>query len=707
MSRESQRLTLDIRGSLKNTRISKNPLVVVDELLANSIDALLIRQAMSPEKPPLHIKLVVKAEILDLLGDQYDLEIVCTDNGCGLGPEQLQAFLTKDTSYKDDLEIPGIGECKGTGRVQFFHHFTTISISSFYASPEGFMHVGLPPAQGRKAIQENDFQVEARKTGEVGTQIRLSQLAPKVKDTLFSILEIRRRFSAKEIKQHVLFNLLQRFVSLKYELGDFLIEFSSDLAGEIDTATLQPSDIPNHTSVSTVTVEHSEGEGSITADLTITHYKLDKRKYPLPTNIVGLCAKSSIVNVITKKYLKNKSIANNDIRGFYHIVLVEGTLLDEGVNEQRDGFDKIPESGGSGDLLEGSRITFEDIYAVLDDKISELITPPDWTRDEIVNDVAQEFGVSEVMLSHSGTRVNFGDTPREVARRVLTNLQTKVVDETSSLMEMKDAIKELAPDSEDFRRKINDLSWEYASSLKTVDMANLSQLVVRRTNIIEVLELAVKEGLQVQVNRADGERRKNEALIHNIFFPMRKDSEEVVDHDVWLLSEEYHYYKYIASDVPLKKIKWTDDQELFDADIDDLVADMLARIDDENNKGRPDIALFHEEGSVAIVEFKAPGVSLDNHVADLTEYATLLAAKSGGKLRKFYGYLIGDTVNTNRLPGFEKLPGKNGFFQTITLRENVTDVSLGQLYSEVLFYGDIVSRARKRIGVYRERLGLR
>lgn len=37
-------MTLDIRGSLKNTRISKNPLVVVDELLANSIDAFLIRK---------------------------------------------------------------------------------------------------------------------------------------------------------------------------------------------------------------------------------------------------------------------------------------------------------------------------------------------------------------------------------------------------------------------------------------------------------------------------------------------------------------------------------------------------------------------------------------------------------------------------------------------------------------------------------------
>lgn len=125
-------MTLDIRGSLKNTRISKNPWVVVDELLANSIDAFLIRKRDEADAVALEVTLKVKATKADLLGEVYDLEITCEDNGCGLGPEQRKAFLTKDTSYKDDLNIPGIGKCKGTGRVQFFHHFTAVSLSSIY-----------------------------------------------------------------------------------------------------------------------------------------------------------------------------------------------------------------------------------------------------------------------------------------------------------------------------------------------------------------------------------------------------------------------------------------------------------------------------------------------------------------------------------------------------------------------------------------------
>lgn len=699
-------MTLDIRGSLKNTRISNNPLVVVDELLANSIDAFLIRRSSSKESISLDIDLSIKATAADLLGETYDLEIQCKDNGCGLGPEQRKAFLTKDTSYKDDLSIAGIGKCKGAGRVQFFHHFSEIQISSVYADEGKKFHVYLPAEKDRKLIEESDFVLEERSTGSVGTLIKLSHTLPKVRDSIFTAQTVHRLLPAEEIKQYVLFNLLQRFVGLKEELGSFSIKITSDLNGQKRTATLQPIDIPEHTSTQKITITHTEGEDTISSDLQVTHYKLDESKYNLPRNIVALCAKAAIAKNITNKYLKSKALENNSIDGHFHIVLVEGNLLDEGVNEQRDGFDKIPESNDNGDLFGITQITFDDVYAVLDEAVQKLIAPPDWSREKIVAEVAHEFGVSEEMLSHSNTRVKFGDTPSDVAKRVLTNLQEKVVDDTSSLLTLKEAVEKLEPGSEDFRRRIDDLSWEYASSLKTIDMANLSQLVVRRSAIIDVLDLAVKQGLKVQTDKTDSQRRRNEALIHSIFFPMRKDSKEVVDHDVWLLNEEYHYYDYIASDMPLSQIKWDGMQNLFDPGIDADVNDLLARISEKNGGCRPDIALFHEEGSAVIVEFKAPGVSLDEHDNDLMEYATLLAAKSQGRLRKFYGYLIGDTINPVRLRGYNKLPGSNGFFSTDDVKEPTSQATLGQLYSELLFYSDVVNRARKRIGVYRDRLRL-
>lgn len=104
-------MTLDIRGSLKNTRISSNRHVVLEELISNSIDSFLIRQHDDPAKRRLEVKLVAEIRSSGLVGDSPDLSIFCTDNGCGLGDDQTEAFLTKVTSYEDDLSIAGIGKC--------------------------------------------------------------------------------------------------------------------------------------------------------------------------------------------------------------------------------------------------------------------------------------------------------------------------------------------------------------------------------------------------------------------------------------------------------------------------------------------------------------------------------------------------------------------------------------------------------------------
>jgi hypothetical protein len=247
---------------------------------------------------------------------------------------------------------------------------------------------------------------------------------------------------------------------------------------------------------------------------------------------------------------------------------------------------------------------------------------------------------------------------------------------------------------------------EYTSSLKSVDMANLSQLVVRRAAILEILQLAINTNLSVQ-DVPEGERRKDEKIIHNIFFPMSADSEEVDDHDIWILNEEYQYYDYIASDKALSKIKWSDGSLLFESDIDEALSEILSTNYENNSSKRPDIAIFNNEGSAIIVEFKAPGVNMDTHIGDLMEYSQLLAAKSNGKLKKFYGYLIGTDVNANRLTGYTRFPSGQGWFNTADIIEHSTGQRLGELYSEILYYSDVVDRANKRLEVYKKRLNLK
>ena len=335
-----------------------------------------------------------------------------------------------------------------------------------------------------------------------------------------------------------------------------------------------------------------------------------------------------------------------------------------------------------------------------------MVTPADWKKEDVLKEITDQFGISEAMLTDTSTRIVYGEPAKAVVERVLKKYQERVIDETAEIYGLKEEILKAEPDSDEYRKKIDEISWKYTSSLKNFDMANLSQLIVRRAAIVEILALACGKNLAMQA-AVEGVRRKDEQIIHNIFFPMRKDSQDVSDHDIWLLSEEYHYYDYIASDMPLANIKWNDGEAVFESDIDQKFQELLARRADDNSGKRPDIALFSKEGSAIIVEFKAPGVSTDEHIGDLTEYAHLLAAKSGGKLRKFYGYLIGDTINNLRLGGtWTPFPTGNGWFQSSPLMDPATRQPLGETYFEILHFSDVIDRAKKRIGVYQQKLNL-
>ncbi|RTM00949.1 MAG: hypothetical protein EKK31_22150 [Hyphomicrobiales bacterium] len=702
-------MTLDIRGSLKNTKISSNKYVVIEEMISNSIDSFLIRRHDDPRDLNLKISLSIQLFAIDLLGQQIDISISCADNGCGLGDEQTNAFLTKDTSYKDDLAIAGIGKCKGSGRIQFFHHFSRISIDSTYLDGDRVRHRALGSADGRKKLEYDDFQIDEGQEANIGTTITLSGLKAAARERVYATDSIASIFSAATVKRHILMALLQRLVSLKPELGDFEIIFKTTYSdGSDQTDFLRASDLPPVSQVRDVQIEERDPQTGRplgqSREFKLSHYKLDAGQFHLPNNAISLCAKSSAVKDITVRYLRTRTEQNSPVNGYYHIVLVEGPLLDERVNDQRDDFEGIPEDIPAEDMYMDSTISYSALYEKIDPIIDGFVTPAGWSRDEVIADAAERFGVSAPMLTETETRVVYGDTAKSVAERVLKKYQDRIIADTAEIFDLKEEIVKAEPHTADFRQKIHELSWRYTSSLKSFDMANLSQLVVRRAAIVEILSLACEKRLDVQTAAVD--RREDERIIHSIFFPMRKDSSEVSDHDIWLLSEEYQYYEYIASDKPLSQIRWNGAEKLFEASVDEDFERILSKRADTNGALRPDIAIFSKEGSAIIVEFKAPGVSMDEHTGDLSEYAHLLAAKSKGRLRKFYGYLIGDTVNRLRMTGYTRFPTGKGYFRSSPLSDPESSRVLGELYEEMLFFEDVVNRARKRISVYKDRLDI-
>ncbi len=697
-------MALDLRGSLKNTRINPSIYVVFEEMFSNAVDSYLIRKHREPESPPLSVAFSIASISRDLLGEVLDLKITCCDNGAGLGDAETKAFVTKDTSFKDDLAIPGIGECKGSGRIQYFHYFSELYIRSIYKHDDQYFSRSIRVDGSTREIDEDSFITEQTTSRDPGTSVTLSGIKPDVHGKLFATRNLRQDYSAQEIKRHILVTFLHRLVSLKQHVGNFTILVETNWGETVEKEVIGQRDLPEVTSVESVTVrgKRFDEEVGTQAEFSLSHYALSQSDFDLRRNVVALCARFSPVQAITRRYLKTGSLENNPINGFYHLILVESSYLDRCVNEQRDGF-TIPERSDPEPTLFNEQISFEEIFDAVDPEISAMLAPPDWDRDEVVASVEQRYGISTAIIAEVNVRVRQGDTDETVATRVIKALGERAVQETSELFSLKEEIAKISPDSEDFRTKVNELAWKFTASLKTINMANLSQLVVRRAAIIETLGLAIRNQLTVQ--QEDG-RKKDERIIHSLFFPMGKDSKETCDHDVWLLSEEYHYFDYIASDKPLASIRWEGDQLLFESDVDKQLQSIFDQRNIDNKGKRPDIALFCKEGAVVIVEFKAPGVSLEDHANDLMEYSQLLAAKSNGRLKRFYGYLIGDTLNPLRLRGYKRFPNGSGYFSTDPIVEPDTQASLGELYSEILFYEDIERKAKLRLEVYRQRLDL-
>ncbi|MFG6459829.1 hypothetical protein [Roseateles sp. BYS96W] len=698
-------MALDVLGGRKNTAVNHSDYVVFEEMLSNAIDSYLIRRSRLAA-PPFELSVSVNISRTDLFDARFNVEISCTDNGAGFGDDEVKAFVTKDSTYKDLLQIPGIGKCKGAGRIQFFHHFERMSIDSVFEREGKAERRQLQVDDSTRLVSEQSFVTTPADESQITTTFALkgrrqSSLTPEQKADEASVPEI---FSAKAVASHLYTTFLQRLIILKKLIGDFKIEVESRYGDVFETEFIDDKVLPEPVGeVASLPLICSHGKELRSGPtLRVTRYSFAQDLFPNFQHEVALCANSAVVQQITKRYLRNAMDRKRPTAGKFELLLVEGDLLEEKVNQQRDGFN-IPANCTENDTLK-EEFSLEDVVASLEDYVFQIITPPDFDKDVLVRSTEQRFGITRQMMEGTNIKIHYGDSEENIARRVLKKLQEEIVGDTSNLFRIKDELLKLDPRSADFRVKVSELAWKYTSSIKKMDMTNLSQLVVRRSAMIEVLGMAVDGLLKCQAPEP-GKKNENERIIHNIFFPMGKDSKETAEHDIWLLNEEYQYFEYIASDKPLKSIKWTATENMFEPDIDESLERLFAENNKNHDAKRPDIALFTKEGSAIIIEFKAPDVGLQEHIPDLAQYARLLAAKSNGRIKKFYGYLIGCTVDPNRMDtAYTQFADGRGYFKSDQLRDFATGRAYGELYTEVLLYQHFIDRAEARLRVYKDKL---
>ncbi|MES9137003.1 hypothetical protein ABER38_12035, partial [Cutibacterium acnes] len=83
------------------------------------------------------------------------------------------------------------------------------------------------------------------------------------------------------------------------------------------------------------------------------------------------------------EYAKRPYEIQKSIDGRFELLLIEGALLEEKVNEQRDGFN-IPKECSPNEELEET-FSIQDIMESIDDYVFSIMTPRDFDKEALID----------------------------------------------------------------------------------------------------------------------------------------------------------------------------------------------------------------------------------------------------------------------------------------------------------------------------------
>jgi hypothetical protein len=276
--------------------------------------------------------------------------------------------------------------------------------------------------------------------------------------------------------------------------------------------------------------------------------------------------------------------------------------------------------------------------------------------------------------------------------KIQTDLETEIKVLGDQVLNPNDAFL----NSSEYQEKYS----EYIEKFNDIGKANLAKYIVHRKAVIELLDRFL--GL-------DDEKYQTEEIIHNIFFPIRSESDEI-NYDrqnLWLIDERLAYHNYLSSDKSFRNIKVTESINLQRPDLL-IFNDSFAFVNDD--------APHH---SFIIVEFKRPereGYSFDsskkNPVDQVLQYIRTIRSnqafdRKGKRIdfisdnTPFYSYIIMDFNESIKQvlddKDFKKTPDAMGYFK---FHEKYN------AYIEVISYQKLLKDAKMRNRILFDKLGL-
>lgn len=680
------------------------------EAFMNSWEAIVEKYTSNHiNKGEISIKLFLKGNLLSDRNNVYDFEkFEIEDNGIGLNEKNYSRLLTlRDDSKKMSN--------KGTGRIQYIHFFDVTKIKSTYKSKDSSykeIEVTLSKKEAflkKNAIIRLDKEVDSV-LSDSGCRVTFINPLDKKDLSYFSSL------SAEAIKTDIIKHFLSLFCENRAMLPQINVIVYHD-EEEFKKLQVLEGDISKPDKEESLEIAYSkldERNKIVKSEKTETFqlkaFKLSSSE--LKNNGIYLVSKGSTGKTIDIDTLKK----DDEINGNRYMFLLSGQYLDDRDQDDRGNIRLIESkefrSQNEGNLFAEEEILFESVKEEANERINSLyneLESKNQEKNKNIDELREMFLLNSKTVESIRKKIRNTDSDEKILKVIYEADSEIEAEKDNQIKEQLEALKKITPDkTENYQKELQKMVDEFVKLIPLQNRTTLSRYVARRKLVLDLFgQILNKELEEVRSNKKG---RIDEKLLHNLIFQQSSESECPEDSDLWLINEEYIYFKGF-SESKLDDVKIGDDY-LFkrESDMEEEEKEYKYKNNKDAGERRPDVLLFPKEGKCIIIEFKAPDVDVSNHLNQINRYARLINNLSSNKIiiNTYYGYLIGESIDIDEVQDadsdfissanlnyiyrpYKKITGKFG-------REN------GALYTEIIKYSTLLERAQLRNQIFIDKL---
>jgi hypothetical protein len=593
-------------------------------------------------------------------------EFIVKDNGNGFNEANYNSFLEAYTTLKIEKG------CKGIGRFLWLKAFSNVHIASVYNEKDVWKirEFDFTADKGIEPDKNENLSINE----EYETVVTLSNFANKYRKEAPVSLEI----IARKIIEHC----------LPYFIGDNCpnIILNDNLGEKIDLNNYYDKYIKDSLHRDQFEIMGEEfalynimmGEGANRHELHFCANKREVKSYELKQYIPDL----------------NRKIVDENGKAFYYLGYIIGGYLDRNVNLNRTAFDFGEEDTLIHKVSEEKLINTAKEYVLL--YLKEDLEKIKKEKIEFINNYVQYQKPQYKYVLNKKPEI-YEKIPAGLKSEKLELELHKATQEWETEIkiqckEIEDHVKDGAFDQEKFEELFN----EYCNSISEISKASLSEYVIRRKAILDLLE----RSLEMQ----EDNHYRSESSIHSIICPMRYTSDEIQfeEMNLWIIDDRLSYHRFLASDKQMKSLP------ILNSSIDKR---MDLAIFDQVFSFSPDNDSFN---SITIIEFKRPNRNdlKDDYKNPINQVLGYVDDIKSGKVNKangrpfgnvnntaFYCYVIADLTETL------KKDALNADLNLTPDGEGYYGYNRGRgAYIEVISYNKLIKDAKQRNQILFEKL---